>query len=227
MSSGLECHIMGIHGLRSPSSVDFFYILQNHSCPVSCWDWREEDPYTGGPFSTEDAVHKDIEEKYGNPGGYQYNDTSAAMMRAFPDKVMIALIEKQMGKTIAVSAPSAEPAQVAMQILNAARRNEPYSPEFFGAPAGHEFAFTSPFAFEIRRSWQPTSEKLMTGEISALRDTNGITMTVTIEGGDPDLLTKRLETFAPATEKLWPGERFALIVDVKDPSADHVAGFSI
>ena len=51
MSTGYECLIV------EAKPKKWYYILQNGSCPVGAWDWREYST-TYGPFSSELArVH--------------------------------------------------------------------------------------------------------------------------------------------------------------------------
>jgi hypothetical protein len=63
MSSGLECEFIEI----LPGK--WYYLLQQGSCPVQVWDWREyADAY--GPFPTEEKAEENLQANHQNPGGW-------------------------------------------------------------------------------------------------------------------------------------------------------------
>ena len=66
MSTGLECEFIGTKG-------KWYYTLQDWSCPVGAWDWREH-ATTYGPFLSEDAALYHLRNNHANPGGYSSTD---------------------------------------------------------------------------------------------------------------------------------------------------------
>lgn len=70
MSTGLECEFF------EPKRGDWYYALQDWSCPVGAWDWREY-ATCYGPFSTYEAACEHLRVNHANPGGHtvtDYND---------------------------------------------------------------------------------------------------------------------------------------------------------
>lgn len=63
MSSGLSL----LHVEYKPGQ--WYWIRQNGSCPVECWDWREHDPDIVGPFPTYEASDADHYTHERNTGG--------------------------------------------------------------------------------------------------------------------------------------------------------------
>lgn len=63
MSSGMECSFI------EPEVGKWYYVLQNWTCPVGAWDWRE-DATCFGPFGTFDAAQEHLHDNHSNPGGY-------------------------------------------------------------------------------------------------------------------------------------------------------------
>ncbi len=63
MSSGLECLFV------EPVEGRWYYILQDGSCPKSCWDWREHATCYGG-FNSFDEASEHLFANHSNPGGY-------------------------------------------------------------------------------------------------------------------------------------------------------------
>jgi len=63
MSTGLECEFFEYR----PN--EWYYSLQDYSCPVGAWDWREYST-TYGPFSTEEKALKHLDDNHANPGGF-------------------------------------------------------------------------------------------------------------------------------------------------------------
>lgn len=62
MSSGLECHFVTLE------TNEVFYVLQDYSCPVGAWDWREY-AKAFGPFASEEAAEAHLYVNHANPGG--------------------------------------------------------------------------------------------------------------------------------------------------------------
>lgn len=63
MSSGLECVFI------EPIEGRWYYILQDGSCPVEHWDWRDHATCYGG-FKSFDEAHTHLHDNHTNPGGY-------------------------------------------------------------------------------------------------------------------------------------------------------------
>lgn len=63
MSTGLECMIY------ESLPNQWYYTLQDGSCPVQCWDWTEYST-TYGPFGSEEDTHTHLHDNHANPGGY-------------------------------------------------------------------------------------------------------------------------------------------------------------
>lgn len=78
MSSGRECELTEVR----PN--EWFYLLQSDFCSANAWDWREEDPYVGGPYPTEDACWEELGRRHANPGGYM----AQALQPGVPEAVL-------------------------------------------------------------------------------------------------------------------------------------------
>lgn len=63
MSTGLECEIIEAEPGR------WFYVLQDGSCPVECWDWHEF-AHAYGPFETYGQATEHLRRFHANPGGH-------------------------------------------------------------------------------------------------------------------------------------------------------------
>jgi hypothetical protein len=63
MSTGLECQFIEFR----PS--EWYYILQDGSCPVQTWDWREY-ATAYGPFPDLEKAKTSLRDNHANPGGY-------------------------------------------------------------------------------------------------------------------------------------------------------------
>jgi hypothetical protein len=63
MSTGLECTFI------QTTPTEWFYLLQDGDCPVSCWDWREH-ATAYGPFPTQDEAEDHLDRNHANPGGW-------------------------------------------------------------------------------------------------------------------------------------------------------------
>jgi len=63
MSSGLECCFF------EPSLGNWYYALQDWSCPVGAWDWREH-ATAYGPFADNEAAIAHLRRNHANPGGW-------------------------------------------------------------------------------------------------------------------------------------------------------------
>lgn len=84
MSTGLECMFIEI------KPGEWYYILETWDSPKGGWDWREyAEAY--GPFPTEEAAAKHLDENHANPGGSWTQEFDAAYK---PDQVMQDLIAK-------------------------------------------------------------------------------------------------------------------------------------
>lgn len=64
MSTGRECELIEVR------PGEWFFLLENDFTPVGAWDWREHDPYCGGPYPTLDACADGLHENHANPGGW-------------------------------------------------------------------------------------------------------------------------------------------------------------
>lgn len=63
MSTGFEC------AFREVAPGKWYYLLQNPSCPVGAFDWREH-ATAYGPFLTEENAIKHLHDSHANPGGW-------------------------------------------------------------------------------------------------------------------------------------------------------------
>lgn len=63
MSTNSECHIFEYQ----PNQ--WYYLLQDWSCPHGAWDWREH-ASCFGPFNTDDAAITHLGRNHANPGGW-------------------------------------------------------------------------------------------------------------------------------------------------------------
>lgn len=62
MSTGRECTFF-MHDNKA------YYLLQDGSCPVDAWDWREY-ATCYGPFNDIDEAMQHLSDNHANPGGY-------------------------------------------------------------------------------------------------------------------------------------------------------------
>ncbi|MEN3238615.1 hypothetical protein PUR29_34815 [Methylobacterium ajmalii] len=62
MSTGLECLF------REVAPGQWWYVLQDWSCPRGAWDWREY-ATAYGPFPNEEAADAHLRANHANPGG--------------------------------------------------------------------------------------------------------------------------------------------------------------
>ena len=63
MSSGLECVFI------EPERGRWYYVIQQHSCPVGAWDWREyADCF--GPFQSYEYAGEHLRQNHANTGGH-------------------------------------------------------------------------------------------------------------------------------------------------------------
>lgn len=63
MSTGLECDFIEVE------PAVWYYLLQDWSCPVGAWDWREF-ATAYGPFATYEEAHEHLRTNHANPGGH-------------------------------------------------------------------------------------------------------------------------------------------------------------
>lgn len=85
MSTGLECYFMQVDGR-------WYYVLQQGSCPVLAWDWREyADCF--GPFATFDEAYEHMGRNHANPGGYSKTENHT------PDEVEQKMIAEAIAPT--------------------------------------------------------------------------------------------------------------------------------
>jgi hypothetical protein len=63
MSTGLECEFIEF----KPDT--WYYVLQDGSCPVQCWDWREF-ATAYGPFTSYERANQHLRDNHANPGGH-------------------------------------------------------------------------------------------------------------------------------------------------------------
>ena len=68
MSTGLECEFLWLQANGKPDG-EWFYILQDWSCPAGAWDWHEY-ATAFGPFATYNAAHDHLRKNHANPGGH-------------------------------------------------------------------------------------------------------------------------------------------------------------
>lgn len=63
MSSGLECVFF------EPEPAKWYYALQDDTCPVGAWDWRE---YAScyGPFPSKESADRHLSDNHCNPGAF-------------------------------------------------------------------------------------------------------------------------------------------------------------
>lgn len=61
MSTGLNCELY-------ETERGWYYLLQDWSCPVGAWDWREY-ARAYGPFTSEEKAFEHLRENHANPGG--------------------------------------------------------------------------------------------------------------------------------------------------------------
>ena len=73
MSTGLECEFF------EPKQGQWFYALQDYSCPVGAWDWREH-AQAYGPFDSEEKAQKHLRDNHANPGGHILSDHASFTM---------------------------------------------------------------------------------------------------------------------------------------------------
>ncbi len=52
----------------------WYYALQDDTCQIGAWDWREENPTVAGPFDTYEIAREHLREHYANPGGHSKYD---------------------------------------------------------------------------------------------------------------------------------------------------------
>lgn len=81
MSTGLECMFI------EPKPNRWYYVLQDWSCPVGAWDWREY-AKAYGPFRSENAANEHLRRHHANPGGSSTYENAAYT----PDETLDALI---------------------------------------------------------------------------------------------------------------------------------------
>jgi len=70
MSTGLECEFVWVNSTEENGS--WYYVLQDWSCPVEAWDWREY-ATAYGPFRSEEAANNHLQKNHANPGGYSFD----------------------------------------------------------------------------------------------------------------------------------------------------------
>jgi len=63
MSTGLNCDFF------EPEKDKWYYVLQDWSCPVGAFDWREH-ATCYGPFHSEDDAIRHLSDNHANPGGW-------------------------------------------------------------------------------------------------------------------------------------------------------------
>ena len=63
MSTNSECSIIEV------STNKWFYILEDYNAPKNAWDWREH-ASAYGPFPSEEAAIKHLDDNHANPGGF-------------------------------------------------------------------------------------------------------------------------------------------------------------
>ena len=63
MSTGLECQF-----LKNPKTREWYYVLQDYSCPTGVWDWQEY-ATAYGPFASEGEADEHLIKNHANPGG--------------------------------------------------------------------------------------------------------------------------------------------------------------
>lgn len=61
MSTGLNCFFFRDNGR-------WYYLLEDYSSPKMAWDWREY-ATCYGPFASEEAANKHLQDNHANPGG--------------------------------------------------------------------------------------------------------------------------------------------------------------
>ena len=67
MSTGLECEFLCLQANGKPAG-EWFYILQDWSCPVGAWDWHEY-ATAFGPFDSYEQADAHLRANHANPGG--------------------------------------------------------------------------------------------------------------------------------------------------------------
>jgi hypothetical protein len=202
MSSGLECDIVGLNDGR------WFYMLQSPSCSAGAWDWRDQDPSVGGPFTSEDAAFEALRKKHSNPGGYTTEEMSVE--EAISDPVLKENIERALGSELVHPDFPDEPVDVGYVLL----------------PSGHTM-ISSGIVLMIEKtddgsvsvknmsSFGPRAEVLNTGYFSAMRDASGID--ATISGSLPDEIMNHMsEVILGRTHVIYAKE---MLVIKKDPDA--------
>jgi len=64
MSTGYNCTFF------EPKQNQWYYVLQNWTCPVGAFDWRD-DATCHGPFHSEDVAIRHLSNNHANPGGWE------------------------------------------------------------------------------------------------------------------------------------------------------------
>jgi len=82
MSTGRECEVF-------QTSKGWFCAVQQDSCPVGAWNWREyADCY--GPSESDDAAYRLMKEEHANPGGHNVIVLTEQQENAAPYSALMA-----------------------------------------------------------------------------------------------------------------------------------------
>lgn len=215
MSSGLECEFIGVYGLRQSGKTDWFYLLQNYNCPKVCWDWREENPFVGGPFPTEDAANNHLRRNHSNPGGSGTVEMSAAAV--MKSKVLRELVEKAIKAEIVPLKPGPEPEQVAMPLLTFGNVDlGPGTSQIYRVSRAETFAAEA--RFSATRGWGERETVKLELRVSAIRTDAGISVEIEHLGGNADLIRHIETTLGRNAAEMYPGE--PMTIEIAGPAAE-------
>jgi hypothetical protein len=205
MSSNLECDIVGLTDGR------WFYVLQSWSCPAGAWDWRDEDPSVGGPFSSAEAASDGLMRKHSNPGGH--NEYQLTIEEAVADPVLKKNIERALRRPLEVPDLPDIPVEVGAVLVQS--RHGGSKGIYMRTGRDDEGRAT------VKQTENFTAHALSEALISAQRDVSGIAVTIDHDAQMPDEMLAMLEDEIIARARLIYPEELTIRARVPRPEPEE------